>query len=290
MRNKLRFSFSALIVIAIALSFIVGCLDANGKNAELDKTYVENLDRHIAKVNTNFQNPPAKATLIKDELLEKVSDKSRFNTTFAVLKTDENISAKHIMSDLLCDRSDLRLIALTKISNMGTQAYDILIEAYKSADTETKLAYCLNSISHVLLSTDLDDFHRHEIMKMIRETVDNNSGKLQKTAIQLLAKVADDHDYMTLANHLNIDDEITRLLIYRKLRNTKTYDVLAIVAKHLNDDELAVRNYAVNILRQVTDQYFGYNPGGELISRQIQAFRWQSYIQNNNKFNNSVSR
>ena len=284
MRTRLQFSLSVLGFIAMTCCVFVGCLDATEKDKKLNESYKESSTKRIAVINENFQNPTKKATSIKTELLTEKSDKQSWDKVFAVLKSDENIDDKRMISDLLCKKSDLRLIAVSKVANMGSQAYDILLESTKFAQTEAEIEYILETLSLALMKSDITETQTDAVIVFLRKTINTRKDKVQSKAVQLLAKIGKEADHVLLAKFLNIKDDITRLLIYNKLRLTSSTSVLVEIAKHLENKELPVRVYSVNILRQITGKYFAYNPGGELISRQIQAIRWQTYIQNHNKF------
>ncbi len=288
--NMQVFSLTVLLNLAISSIFVVGCLDATGKNEKLENYYRDRINKRIIVTSENFQNEPQKTSEIKDVLLENVKMKKVWDSAFDAMQMDEGISDKLRRHEILSNKSYLRLAAMSKISKMGYQSFDILLNSSKQAKNENEIDHILDGIVSALMKNIPDGSTIIRLSAFLIDVVQKYSGDLREKALKIWAEIAIEKDFALLAKYLETENGISRMLIYSKLRNASDNEVLVEIAKHLESQNMSTRIYAVNLLRQLTGKYFDYNPCGELISRQITTLRWQLYIFKNYKFRNSVLR
>ena len=288
--NMPVFSLTVLFMLAILSIFTAGCLDATGKNEKLETNYRDRIDKRIFVTSENFQNNPQKTSQIKDVLLKNVKIKKAWESAFDAMQHDEEITDRLRRHEIISDKSYLRLASMSKITKMGHQSFDLLLNSSEHAKNENDLEYILDGIVSVMMKNVPDINTNEKLSTFLIELVQKYSGDLHEKALKIWAEIAHEIDFPLLAKYLETDNGITRMLIYSKLRTASDNEVLVEIAKHLESQKMSTRVYAVNLLRQLTGKYFDYNPGGELISRQITTLRWQLFIFNNQKYRNSVSR
>ena len=284
------FSLTVLFMLVIMAAFSAGCLDATGKNEKLESNYRDRVDKKIFVTSENFQNQPQKTSEIKDALLKNVKIKKVWESAFDALQVDEEITDRLRKHEIISDKSYLRLASMSKINKIHHQSLDLLLQSSELAKNENELEYILDGIVPVLMKNIPDSSTIEKLSTFLIELVKKYSGDLHEKALKIWAEIAHEKDFPLLAKYLETDNGITRMLIYSKLRTASDNEVLVQIAKHLESQKMSTRVYAVNLLRQLTGKYFDYNPGGELILRQITTLRWQLFIFNNQKYRNSVSR
>ena len=258
-----------------------GCLDA----AKGNKTLVEQQNKALSKRKVN-------SPFIKEHLLLP-DDKTDKALLTAFRNRDEREVLAASLSAAQKDKLDALKLNLDekdayaacanahKLLQAGTKGLAKLLESAEAASSETAKLNIITVFRKAIKNETLLKSARDKLCAVLRKWTRDSSQAVSSQALCLWAQIARDNELAELVRFLDTDDAGARTLIYIRLSKAKTADFLVPLAEHLNSDKVAVRTYAVNLLRQSTGKYFAYDPIGEPIARQLAVCRWTAFLLKN---------
>jgi len=269
-----------LFMITLSLSAIqlMSCLDAAKRNVKNEKESAKQLTgrrvrtSYLKQRKCNFLSDYDKNFQVSGTALKP------WKSALLVLSEDEKRTLNSLKSDLIMDKPYRAITSGRELLKAGKEGLRRIISSASEAKNEDAKLVILRTLRKGIRSVSLSEEETKEIAEISKKWVNDDSQIVSTEALKLWINIIKENELVELAQYLDFPNDSVRSMIYLKLVQAKSNNVLDALLNHLNSEIVEVRIYAVNLLRFLSGKHFGYDPLGEPISRQLAICRWVSYV------------
>ena len=278
------------IILGVLITQLIGCLDAAKRNIKKEKESAKQLTSRRVKISYltqqeyNFLSDYEKNFPVSGDSIKP------WKPSLVVLTKDEKRTLEILKSSLISDEPYRAITGGRELLKAGKEGLIRIIEATVEADNESSKLSSLRTLRKGIKTISLTEDERKKISGIVKKLINDESQIVATEALMIWINIITDTELGELAKYLDFPSDSVRSLIFLKLIKAKDNDVIDALLNHLNSEIVEVRSYAVNLLRFLTGKYFGYDPLGEPISRQLAVCRWVVYVFETNSIKTTKNR